>query len=430
MNGKVQARPALTLSFFAAGFLALAGGVLTVALDPAILTGPYYQPKLLALAHWLVLGWLGSVFLGAAYQLGPVIAESPLRFPLLGWFHLALHLTGLPCMVYGFAAGNYHWILAGGVLVTSGCIAFVITQLATAQASWRGDPVGCALVIGWFWLAVTLGLGLFMTGNRLAGLESAPSQWLRIHAILGTTGFFLTVFNAVSLRLVPMFAVTTRQSNARTWTSLVQTQAGLLLVAPASLLHFSPLLWLSGLLILSGQLLFLWEILAQLARRHRQLDGPLNWFAGSFLWLPLAMTGLLLLMNRTGLNLTMLEPEAGAVLVFTVYLLGCLTTAVLAMSFKIIPFLVWQAAYGRHLGRSRVPPLSSLVHERLFLLASTGSTLGIIILVGALSEQSGFLIRTAAIMLGVGIGCAMTNFILSGRHLRCPQLQPLNFPTA
>jgi hypothetical protein len=421
----VRARPFLTLAFFCYGFACLLGISAALMLFPDKLMGGYYQPWMLALTHALVLGWLGSVFAGAAYQLGPVISEHSLRWAWLGWVHLLLHAIGVPAMVGGFIRGDAHWILGGGILVMTGFVVFIITQVATASPRWRADAIGCGLVLGWFWLAVTLGLGLHMAWNRFQGLEPAPSPWLRVHALLGVLGFFLTIFNAVSLKLVPMFAVTRLQSPVRVWASLVLTQAGLQFVAPACLLPYSFLKWGAGLLITAGQILFLAEIFFQFRRRHRRLDGPLRWFVGSFLWLPPALAGLVFLFGQPSAWLPVDSPGSGAVLAMVVFLVGCLTTAILAMSFKIIPFLVWQAAYARYLGRWKTPGLSELVGTWMFRLALVASNLGIIGIVLSLSQQSAAEFRVSVMLFGAGVLGAFLNSLLAGRHIWKPRLEAL-----
>ena len=421
----VVARPALTLSFFAAGFVTLFLVLCWAVIHPASLTGSYYQPSLLALGHAVVLGWLGSVFIGAAYQLGPVIAERSLRWPWLGWVNLALHLGGFPMMVHGFGSGDYHWVLVGGSSVSAGFLLFIVAQVGTASARWRADAVGCGLVIAWFWLAITLAVGLYMAWNRVQGVGMAPSPWLRAHAILGLIGFFLTVFNAVSLRLVPMFAVTEIQSEARIWASLVLTQTGLQVVTPAALSANSILNWTAALLLFTGQLLFVWEIMAQLFRRHRKLDAPLRWFALSFAWLPAALGGLLLLLVGFPGTFIRLDPAQGAVLVVAAFLAGCLTTAILGMSFKIVPFLVWQGAYARHLGRWRTPMLNHLVSPLLFRASFILANLGTLGLVTGLGLQASPVLRWTALFFAAGILAVMINSAMALRHLWKPRLEPL-----
>jgi hypothetical protein len=421
----VVARPALTLSYFAAGFVTLLLVLCWIGFLPGTLLGSYYQPALLALVHAVVLGWLGSVFIGAAYQLGPVIAERSLRWSWLGWVNLGLHLGGFPMMVHGFGSGDYRWVLIGGSCVSAGFLLFIVAQVGTASARWRGDAVGCGLIVAWFWLAVTLAVGLYMAWNRVQGIGMAPSPWLRAHAVLGLIGFFLTVFNAVSLRLVPMFAVTEMQSKARVWSSLILTQVGLQVVTPAVLSSNSILKWVAALLLFAGQLLFVWEIVAQLLCRHRKLDAPLRWFVLSFVWLPAALGGLLLLLVGLPDTFSQLDPAQGAVLVVAVFLAGCLTTAILGMSFKIVPFLVWQGAYARHLGRWRTPMLNDLVSPVLFRASVIFCNVGTLGLVIGLGLQSFPVLRWAALLFATGILAVMINSGIALRHLWKPRLQPL-----
>src|SRR5262249_59512885 len=75
-----------------AAFLLATGGVAWLADD---LAGHYYQPRILALAHVVALGWITLTILGASYQLMPIVLERPLWSEWLARHQLPVVLAGL-----------------------------------------------------------------------------------------------------------------------------------------------------------------------------------------------------------------------------------------------------------------------------------------------------------------------------------------------
>ena len=60
------------------------------------LVGHYYQPRVVALAHTVTLGWITLAIMGASYQVIPVVLERPMWSERLARWQLAVLITGMP----------------------------------------------------------------------------------------------------------------------------------------------------------------------------------------------------------------------------------------------------------------------------------------------------------------------------------------------
>src|SRR5512143_816989 len=79
------------LAIGVAGLVAFATALVVAARG---LAGCYVQPRVLALTHLCVLGWLMPITLGALHQLVPVVFERPLWSTRIPYVGLAMFVCG------------------------------------------------------------------------------------------------------------------------------------------------------------------------------------------------------------------------------------------------------------------------------------------------------------------------------------------------
>src|SRR5262249_30774997 len=116
-----------------AAFLLATGAVAWLADD---LASHYYQPRILALAHVVALGWITLTILGASYQLMPIVLERPLWSERLARHQLPVLLAGLLGMVGHFALGRWAALPWAAGLVGLGLAA----HLGNVALSGPGGP--------------------------------------------------------------------------------------------------------------------------------------------------------------------------------------------------------------------------------------------------------------------------------------------------
>src|ERR1051326_167080 len=97
------------------------------------------------------------------------------------------------------------------------------------RRSRQRDAVAWSLVLATGWLMLTVLAGLLLAVNRAGHfLPADPLALLRAHAHLGLVGFFLTLLQGVTFRLVPMFTLGDGPNWRRVRGGLWFTQIGLL----------------------------------------------------------------------------------------------------------------------------------------------------------------------------------------------------------
>jgi hypothetical protein len=179
-----------------------------------------------------------------------------------------------------------------------------------------------------------------------------------------------------------------------------------------------------GMLISAGLVTYAVEMRAILRRRKRkQLDWGLRCFlTAQWLLAPVSAMGLVL--AWPGLPATLFTTQLESAYGYLA-LMGVLTLAILGMSYKILPFLVWYHSYAPLVGRNRVPALGDMYSTRLqaFGFFSYLLGLGSVCIATALGSErwvgaGGVLVVMSLVVYGTNVGLIL-------RHFWKPQVQPL-----
>jgi hypothetical protein len=310
------------------------------------------------------------------------------------------------------------FVALAAVPVVAGVILFVINVWRTVgRIRWTHDPVAAAFALAAGWLAATALAGALLALNHIWNfLPLSPLALLRAHAHLGVAGFFLTLLQGATFRLLPMFTLSTVQSWRRVWAGLLTTQVGLIVLIPTLVWEWNALIRLAGLALCAGLTLSGWELAATLAARHKRglVEGLRGFVGGTVLFAGAAAGGLTLALAGD-------LPAAGnpkwGMLYGLVALLGGLVPTVLGMLCKIIPFLVWLRVYAPLIGRRPTPPATGLaqpVLERTWLVLHG---LGLGGLAAGVGGANDLWLRLGAWLLLAGIGSLLINFGIVLSHL-------------
>lgn len=355
----------LPLAFIVGGLLALGAGSLWLAFTAAGGLPPHVHPRVVALAHLWLPGFLLSVCIGASYQLMPVVLGVPLRVSdKLLWTHAALHIGGVLSLVFGLANMRYAWAAAGGLALSTGAVLFFVVTLRAFRGSSRRDAAAWSFPFAAGWLLATVLAGVLMAANRgHPFLHLSILDVLRAHAHLGLVGYFATLLQGVTFQLVPMFTMGEARRPHWAKTGLFATQAGLVLLATGLAFDRHPLAVGASLVLLAALASTAVAFLATLAtRRRRKLEPGLLAF----------VIGMALLGSTAAFGSVLLGADIGPEKLFpaaTAYglliIVGGLSLAVLGMLGKILPFLVWMKAYGPRVGRAPVPVATTLSSKPL-----------------------------------------------------------------
>lgn len=417
----------IPLLFVVTGFLSLLVAMPWLALRPEILATYHYNQYVLALTHLVNLGWVASVVMGATYQLVPVALETKLHSQRYPYYHYVCHLLGVVGMVVMFWRWDMTQVGHYGSFVSLGFGVFAWNIFKTMRGSPRRDVVRSGTGAAVSWLLVTMAAGLYVAASKCWSFSPFnPISQMHAHAHAGVMGFFLLMIVTISYRLVPMFTLSEVQSEKRARWSLRLLNAGLLGVF-VSVLVGSAFKMLAGLLIVAGLALHALEMRGILRARQRPvIDESVRTFLQALGFLaPLVVVGFVLAWPRLPATLltTQLENVYGVLAI-----LGVTTLAILGMLHKILPFLVWTAAYSRWVGRKRVPSLADLYSVRWLRWGRRAYVTGLVALCVATTLGSETGVRWCCWVLTASLVPFAANVGLILSHLVRPRLPAVAAP--
>lgn len=391
--------------FAAALMFLLLGAAGAVVYAPDLAAGAYLSPRVAALTHLFTLGWITTSIMGALYQFLPVALDRPVRSIGLAHVTYALYVPGLLAFVAGLALTRPVLLLGGAVVMGTGVLLFIGNLAATLKSATRRDVTWWALALATSYLAITLVLGLALTGNlRWGYLGGGRLASLGVHLHVALAGWVLLVMIGVGHRLLPMFLLShgAKDRFAKLAVALVGTGSGIL-----AFLHHGPRLvsyWLPAVLIAAGCGAFLLQARAYYVTRHRRvLDPGMRLAAGSLLFLVVAMllaAPVIVLSNRGLLAVT-----------YVMAIILAVTLFVVAHYYKIVPFLVWYHRFGPLAGRRPVPRVHDLYSTKLASAAVVLLVAGVASLLVTVGLGLGQPARGAALLFATGASVSAAQMI-------------------
>ncbi|MCL8209048.1 MAG: hypothetical protein K6V97_13400 [Actinomycetia bacterium] len=351
---KVQNAPPLRLplTFFLTGLAGLVGALLDLVSHPVdLLAFRVAGPALLSTTHFLTLGFVSMVMMGAMYQLVPVVLDSRLASVRLGFWHYGIYVSGVGLLIAGMARWEPVLMVMGGSFVVVGVSLFLVNMAKTLRGARLWSLSGYFLVASLACLAAVVGFGWLLAFNFVHPWFS-PVTALGVHMALGLGGWFTLTLVGVSYKLLPMFTLAHAEPKAGWWafggfSGAVPAAAVGLWWTPAATI---PAAGLAAL----GTVAYLVDVAGFLATRRRRHVEPA---------ILLALTG------PTAL-LTLWIAAAGATLrphlwpvVFMLFFFGWMGASIVGYLQKIIPFLVWLHAFSGNMGRGKVPLMKDLFPE-------------------------------------------------------------------
>lgn len=320
-------------------FALAAAGLLAGAVDFPLTR---WQPAVIAATHFLVLGFMTSIMVGALFQLIPVLCGGTLPRPRLtaGVVHASL-CAGTLLFPMGLLGGHRWMIHAGAVVLGAGLLLFLLVALrALHLAPGRGPSVTC-MRLSLVSLLFALCLGVHAAAVR-AGVPGVPvfANHANVHLAWGLIGWAGLLLMGVAYQVVPMFQVTP------SYPGWVQRHLGKAIFAGLllwSVQLFTPrppfLAPLAGSLLASALLAFACVTLhLQWQRRRRVPDTTLTFWrlamGSSIVAICLWLYRLLLPPGSAS------APQLDAVMGI-LFIIGAMQSAICGMLYKIVPFLGW-----------------------------------------------------------------------------------------
>lgn len=406
MDGRTTTTYKVVIPFYLYAALAFLAASILLWLSASGISTHYFQPNTLAITHIMALGWGTMIILGAAHQLVPVLIEAKLYSNHLAYATFVLAAVGIPLLSYGFYVFNMGWPAKwGGRLIMLSIIAFLINLWVSMAKSRRENVHAVFVLTATIWLLATATVGLVLVYNFTYPFLKADSlAFLPLHAHTGIVGWFLLLITGVGSRLIPMFLISKYTNARKLWMIYGLINGGLLsfififlYAGNLSLLIF-PLLAILSAMALFGH--YCYQVYRQ--RIRKKVDEPMrvSLLSVVMMLLPvLFIVLIIILLMITSSGHLQLAVAYGFVIFF-----GWITAIILGMTFKTLPFIVWNKVYHQLAGKGKTPDPKALFSHQLF------RWMGICYILG-------FLVFTAGIFLGYPIVLQTGAAFLTGTSL-------------
>lgn len=343
------------------------------------------DPRVFALTHVAVLGWITMTMFGALYQLFPVALGGTVRSARLGrwnWWVLVIGITGfVPSFYFDWTWG----VALFGSLVVGGVLHFASQMLRSYPSVSDWHPMAFYVLAALVWLIATVGLGAVYALNWRFGWFAVSDSMLASHVHLGLAGWLGLTLMGVSYKLTELFSLAHGHGRKLTYANLVLWNAGLLGLATS--LWFRPgsgLVVFFAVVLAVSAALHVIDLALVLRTRRRRTFGVEQWhmFASLAALLVTAVLGLVIVSGH-------IPARSWVVAYGYVAFAGWFGFAIVGKSYKILPFLNWLHRYSETVGEGPVPLLRDLFDARLAWASFA------LLLVGFAGVLSGLLLESA-----------------------------------
>ena len=359
-----------------------------------------FHPHTLAITHTMALGWGTMMILGASHQLVPVLIEGKLFSEWLAYLSFALAGAGIPLLVYSFFTFNLGWpAWIGGILVNVAILFYVINLAISILQSKQENVHAIFIFTAAAWLFITTMVGLFLLFNfTLLIFPKDSIQYLSLHAHLGIVGWFLLMIIGVGSRLIPMFLISKYNNPNKLWLIYFLINAGLIVFIvqfiffPNTFNYLLPV----GFIIISLALFAQYCYSAYQQRIRRAVDEQIkiSLIAVLMLALPIIFLVIILFVLLASAENSALVLSYG----FSIFF-GWITAIILGMTFKTLPFIVWNKVYHKKAGLGKTPNPKDLFNNVVFKNMGVFYLLGFILFIAGILWSDELLKKISAFLL-------------------------------
>lgn len=380
------------LSFFAATVL--------LFFATGAFTQHYFHPQTLAITHTMALGWGTMIILGASHQLVPVLIEAKLYSNFLAYLSFVVAGVGIPLLVYSFFHFKFDGTaLTGAILINAAVVSFLI-NIAISISKSRSRNVHAVFVLtATLWLLATTIIGLLLVINFTQSILPGDSlHYLSLHAHIGFAGWFLLLVIGVGSRLIPMFLISKYNHPKSLWIVYSLINASLLsfvlvfVFTSPSYLYSIPVVIILLSLVLFGK--YCQKSYRQ--RIRKQVDEPvkISLLSVAMMALPFIFLAVLLALLVFSVANSRLILAYG----FSIFF-GWLTAIILGMTFKTLPFIVWNKIYHDKAGLGKTPNPKDLFSGRIFNSMGVVYLAGFVLFIAGVLSASTFMLQAATVLL-------------------------------
>ena len=359
-----------------------------------------FHPHTLAITHTMALGWGTMMILGASHQLVPVLIEGKLYSEWFAYLSFVLAGAGIPLLIYSFFTFNLGWpAWIGGILVNVAILFYIINLAISILQSKQENVHAIFIFTAAAWLFATTMVGLFLLFNfTLLIFPKDSIHYLSLHAHLGIVGWFLLMVIGVGSRLIPMFPISKYSNPQKLWLIYFLINAGLVVFIiqfiffPNTLNYLLPVAFIVISLGLFAQ--YCYHAYQQRIRRQVDEQIKISLVAVLMLVLPIIFLLIILFVLLASAKNTELVLSYG----FSIFF-GWITAIILGMTFKTLPFIVWNKIYHQKAGLGKTPNPKDLFNNTVFKNMGVFYLLGFFLFTAGILWSDDLLKKTSAVLL-------------------------------
>lgn len=358
----------VVLPFYAYAAISFLFATILLFFSASAFTQHYFHPNTLAITHCMALGWGTMMILGASHQLVPVLIEGKLYSNTLAYTSFVFGAIGIPLLIYGFYFFNLGWpAQSGGILINAAVITYLLNLAVSMVKSKKENVHAVFIFTASLWLLLTTLLGLLLLYNFTAIILPKDSlHYLSLHAHIGIIGWFLLLVMGVGSRLIPMFLISKYNNTKLLWVIYGLVNGSLLsfilsfLFLNTTAFYFIPVT--AMLLVL---LLFVYYCYSCYKQRIRKkVDEQMKITLTSVMMLLIPLIFLIIII--AGLLLGTVNTKMVLLYGFVIFF-GWITAIIFGMTFKTLPFIIWNKVYHLHAGLGKTPNPKDLFSSKIFI---------------------------------------------------------------
>jgi len=407
----------VVLPFYMYAALSFVAATIMLFFSSGTLLHHYFQPRVLATTHTMALGWGTMIILGASHQLVPVIIEGKLYSERLAYASFILAAIGIPLLVYAFFVFNMGApAILGASLIVLSLLSFLI-NIALSISESHSENVHAIFVLtatGWLLLTVTLGFILLLNFTHIL-LPADSVRYLPLHAHLGIIGWFFLLITGVGSRLIPMFMISKYTNTRLLWWIYALINGALLCYTILFLLQAKEVLIIvPAVLFLSAITGFIYYCYKSAKQRIRkQIDNQVKVSLLSVLMMLFPVLLLLLIIILSGF---IKKPSTIITAYgFTIFF-GWITAIILGMTFKTLPFIVWNKVYHQRSVSGKTPSPKDIFNHKNFRIMSVAYLLGFVVFSTGIFTSIVLLLQSGAVLLIITSVMYAVNVLSIMRH--------------
>tara|TARA_R110000868_G_scaffold144150_1_gene362909 strand:- start:31059 stop:32336 length:1278 start_codon:yes stop_codon:yes gene_type:complete len=389
----------VVLPFYGYAALSFLIATILILTNTSAFTQHYFNPHTLAITHTMALGWGTMIILGASHQLFPVMIEGKLHSNLLAYLSFIFAAIGIPLLVFAFYGFNMGWVAkAGSILINLAVISYLTNLWLSIYHSKSRNVHAVFAFTAVLWLFITTLLGFLLVWNFTSNFLSKSSiDFLSLHAHLGIIGWFLLMIIGVGSRLIPMFLISKYENKKRLWLVYSLINAGLVsfifmfFLSVKVDLYFIPIVLIALGVILFGNHIY-WSFAKRIRKKvDEQVKISMLSVALTMVPIIVLITIIILLSTVNSLQLVLLYG-------FTIFF-GWITTIILGMTFKTLPFIIWNKVYSKIAGLGKTPNPKELFSNTIFIASGVAYLIGFIIFGLGIIQTNVLFLNIGAIFL-------------------------------